>query len=746
MKKLCFILTFILMFTCVFPVFSSATETVNGGYIVLADKNDARLTAAGETLAKYMKQITGKEFPVNENGEGLKFTLGYSAEIPDNGYVIETKENEVAITGNGTRGVIHGVYAFLEKYCDCHWYTSTLCSIPENRNLTIPAGEKTEYKPFFEYTDTDWLSPHDTEYSLANGLNGNTYRQIPSELGGTVEYLSGKNAAGKDASGFAHTLGSLFCSKEAYFESNPEYFALHNGIRQDEQLCLTNEDVYNLVLSEVMALLEEKHNPDSSLQIISLTQGDSGENAKMCQCQNCKAIDDENGSHSGTMITFANRVAKAVKDAGYDNVAIDTFAYRYTRKAPSKVVPAENVIVRLCTIECCFAHSLDDETCSDNTALMSDLREWSKICDRIYVWDYTTNYAQTLGIFPDFGVLQKNMKVFYENNVVGVYEEGNYYMAQCDGEFGELRAYLLSKLMQNPYLNYSETMNGFLEAYYGKGWENIRQFIDMTTNKAVKDGAHLKIYHKMAQTLAFSEEDIANADTLWENAKNAAETQEQLNNIKRSEISWRYWKGFNCYDKEANEQLIADIKAMGITMICEGDTTGPDGLVFEDAKATNLGNNFLFPMSIMFYICAAVMSLGAAIVAVAKKPRKFAYIALPVVIGVFYELFGWHRRAFLFGTDTFGYVLTFVLIILLFAFTGALTTTGKKKRIIAAIVCPAVWLVSYTAFIFIINNVIYGGAAAPACIGAQYVVTGIEGFFILMFIIRNLIKEKSKNS
>lgn len=736
MKKLCLILSLILMITSLLPVFSLAEEVTSGGYIVLDDKNDARLVAAGETLAKYMKQITSKDFPVNADGEGLKFTLGYSAEIPDNGYVIETKENEVSILGSGTRGVIHGVYAFLEKYCDCDWYTSTLYSIPENRNLTIPAGEKTEYKPFFEYTDTDWLSPHDTEYSLANGLNGNTYRQIPDELGGTVEYISG----------FAHTLGSQFCSRDTYFESNPEYFALHDGIRQNEQLCLTNEDVYNLILSEVMTLLEEKHNPDASLQIISLTQGDSGENAKMCQCKNCKAIDDENGSHSGTMITFVNRIAKAVKDAGYDNVAIDTFAYRYTRKAPSKIVPAENVIVRLCTIECCFTHYLDDETCKDNIALMSDLREWSKICNRICVWDYTTNYAHTLGIFPDFGVLQKNMQVFYENNVVGVYEEGNYYMDKCDGEFGELRAYLLSKLMQNPYLNFNETMNGFLKAYYGNGWEYIRQFIDLITNKAVKDNAHLKIYHTMGQTLAFSDEDIAESDNLWENAKNAAETEVHLNNIKRSEISWRYWKGFNCYDKEANDQLIADIKAMGITMVREGDTKGPDGLVFEDAKATTLGNNFLFPISIMFYAVAAVMSLAAAILAVVKKPRKFAYIALPVLIGVFFELFGWHRRAFLFGTDTFGYVLTFVLIILLFAFTGALTTTGKKKRIIAAIVCPAVWLVSYTAFIFIINNTIYTGSAAPACIGAQYVFTGIEGFFILLFIIRNLIKEKTKNS
>lgn len=746
MKKLCLILSLILMMTSLMPIFSSAQEVVSGGYIVLADKNDARLTAAGDTLAKYMKQITGKDFPVAEDGEGLKFTLGYSADIPDNGYVIETKENEVAITGNGTRGVIHGVYAFLEKYCDCHWYTSTLCSIPENRNLTIPAGEKTEYKPFFEYTDTDWLSPHDTEYSLANGLNGNTYRQIPSELGGTVEYLSGKNAAGKDASGFAHTLGSLFCSKEAYFESHPEYFALHDGIRQSEQLCLTNEDVYNLVLAEVMTILEEKHNPDASLQIISLTQGDSGENAKMCQCPDCKAIDDENGSHSGTMITFVNRIAKAVKDAGYDNVAIDTFAYRYTRKAPSKVVPAENVIVRLCTIECCFAHSLDDTTCSANRELMADLEDWSEICKRIYVWDYTTNYAHTLGIFPDFGVLQKNMQIFYEHNVVGVYEEGNYYMDQCDGEFGELRSYLLSKLMQNPYLNYNRTMDGFLKAYYGKGWENIRQFIDLTTNKAAKDNAHLKIYHTMGQTLAFSDEDIANADTLWENAKNAAETEEQLNNIKRSEISWRYWKAFNCYNKEANDQLIADLKAMGITMVCEGDTRGPDGLVFEDVKATTLGNNLLFPISIMLYGVSAVMGLAAAILAVVKKPRKYVYIALPVLIGVFFELFGWHRRAYLYGTDIFGYVLTFVLIVALFAFAGAIMTRGKKNRIISAIVCPAIWLVSYAVIVFIINNLIYTGSAAAACIGAQYVVTGIEAFVILIITLRNLIKDKSKNS
>ncbi len=736
MKKISLVLALVLLFISLLPIFSFGAET--GGYIELSDTNDPRLVAAADTLARYMKEITHKEFTVSENGTGLKFTLSCSDEIPDNGYTIETKENEVSVTGNGTRGVIHGVYAFLEKYCGCDWYTSILYSIPENENLTIPAGEKTEYKPFFEYTDTDWVSPRDIEYSLANGLNGSPYRNIPDELGGTVEYISS----------FCHTLASQFCSKATYFESHPEYFALHDGIRQDEQLCLTNEDVYELILGEVMALLEEKHDPEKSLQIISLTQGDSGENAKMCQCESCKKIDDENGSYSGTMITFVNRIAREVKAAGYDNVAIDTFAYRYTRKAPLKVVPEDNVIVRLCTIECCFAHALDDSSCTENVALMNDLSEWSKICDRIYVWDYATNYAHTLGIFPDFGVLQRNVQVFYENNVVGLYEEGNYYMAQCDGEFGELRSYLLSKLMQNPYIDYDAYMNEFLEAYYGKGWENIRSFLDMTIEKPVPQGKHLRIYVSMRETLDFNKADIEKADTLWENAKAQAENETFLQRIKRSEICWRYWKAYNKYNKAEAEQLIADIKAFGTTVVNEGDlfdpenAKGPDGIDFTADRFRYLGDDVLFPISIVLYGIAAALSLIAMIIAI--KAKKYVYIALPVLIGVFFEIFGWHRRAFLAWVDLDEYAITLILIFFLFAFGGALMVRGKKQRIISALICSFSWFILYEAATLILNNLIFGGSANALGIGAAYVVTGIEAVVILIIMIKNLVKENKK--
>ncbi len=730
MKKISLILAFVLLFTLALPVFSSAGQL--GGYVIPEAIYDSRLVAAGEKLSGYLNEITGKSFPVSTSGNaGIIFRLSYSDDIPDNGYVIETGENEVKISGSGTRGVIHGVYAFLEKYCGCDWFTSTLISIPENKNLTIPAGEKTEYAPYFEYTDTDWVSPRDVVYSLANGLNGSPYRIIPAELGGNVTYISN----------FAHTLTTEFCASATYFDEYPEFFALHNGLRTPDQLCLTNEKVFEVVLGEIKMLLEQKHNPEESLQIISLTQHD---NKHMCQCSDCRKIDEENGSHSGTMINFVNRIAREIKAMGYDNVAIDTFAYQYTRQAPAKVVPEDNVIVRLCTIECCFAHALDDSSCTENVALMKDLSDWSKICDRIYVWDYTTNYANTLGIFPDFGVLQKNIQTFYENNVVGLYEEGNYYMQYSDGEFGELRSYLLSKLMQNPYIDYSAYMNEFLEAYYGAGWENIRQFIDMTVEKPVEAGEHLMIYSALSDTLGFTDEDVRAADALWEAAKAAAQTEQQKNNIIRSEICWRIWKAYNGYDRDGHEKLIEDVKAHGITMIHEGDSKGADGLNFYGDTVKKWGDEILFPISIVFYGICVALSLACAVFALKGKPRKYIYLLLPVLTGLFFEIFGWHRRAYIAWRDVNEYYLTLALIAVLFVVAGLITGRGLKNRIISALVCGGVWFVCYEAFVTLINNVAFKGNGASLAIGAAFAFTGAYSIAVLAFNLKKLIKEMKK--
>ena len=60
---------------------------------------------------------------------------------------------------------------------------------------------------------------------------------------------------------------------------------------------------------------------------------------------------------------------------------------RYTRPAPKITKPRPNVIIRLCSIECDFAHPLTHPT---NDAFREDMDQWAKLSKRTYIWNYVT--------------------------------------------------------------------------------------------------------------------------------------------------------------------------------------------------------------------------------------------------------------------------------------------------------------------------------------------------------------------
>lgn len=579
-----------LLLTAIIPVTSllllntvSASESekllTSSAVILIPENATVQETAAAERLQELIAEISGVSHEIvtsNPNdfyeisvGETGRVEADFSGKL-DGSYIIKSYDNGVAIVGTPNRGNIWGVYEFIRRYGGGIYYISAEMAKTRS-SILLPENADASYFPVLEYTETDWVSPHDVSYSLANGLNGTIYRDIPDEYGGMVGYIGN----------FAHTLTKDFCSKDVYFETHPEYFAERNGVRVPDQLCLTNESVYNIVKEEVFDLLKREHNPEATLQIISLTQYD---NTNYCTCESCSALDEANGSPSGSNITFVNKIAEDVEKAGYDNVAIDTFAYQYTRSAPTNVVPRDNVIVRFCTLEACFTHPLDSTLCSSNKRVFGDFKDWSKICDNLYVWDYTSNFWHTLGIFPDFDVLQTNMQLFVENGVKGIYEEGNYFMPTCDTEFGELRAYLICKLMQNPYCDYEQEMNNFLAYYYGDAGEYIKKFIDKTSKVAAR--THSKISTEMSEVFIFLPGEISACNKLWKKAKDAVkeDNENYLERVERSELSWRFVKAsvnggeFNGIFSgiEARKELRADLEK-SVTM-----TSASNPLVFND--------------------------------------------------------------------------------------------------------------------------------------------------------------------
>jgi hypothetical protein len=165
------------------------------------------------------------------------------------------------------------------------------------------------------------------------------------------------------------------------------------GKRTDRraQLCLTIPKLRDFMVERVKQWLRES--PDAG--IISVSQNDWH---GACECARLQGARRRRGHARGhdagvRETTFAEKI-----EPDFPHVAVDTLAYQYTRKPPKTLKPRPNVIVRLCSIECNFREPLDHPS---NAAFADDIRGWSKLCQRLYVWDYTTDFAHYVQPHPE---------------------------------------------------------------------------------------------------------------------------------------------------------------------------------------------------------------------------------------------------------------------------------------------------------------------------------------------------------
>ena len=139
-----------------------------------------------------------------------------------------------------------------------------------------------------------------------------------------------------------------------------------------------------------------------------------------------------------------------------------------------------------------------------------------------------------------------------------IYCSGNF--ACPSGEFGELRVYLISKLLLDPMMSeetYYAYMDEFLAAYYGDGWEYIRKYIDKTTELAA-DGQQTAIGNPFDAIT--QEEYLANEETFdewWNKAEELA--GDRIEFVKRARYQWRYIKLCLHPNAEDAQALIADV-------------------------------------------------------------------------------------------------------------------------------------------------------------------------------------------
>ena len=181
-KVVCMILT-LLVFMMSLPLTVFAVQTdirLDNAVIVVSDDASITDNYAAERLKYYLDKIIGCDIAIvsdkTENdcveisvGDTEREELDFAGK-KDGSYVITSAKDLIVINGAGNKGTINGVYAFLEKYCDCHWYEDEVIVIPENADLSIEKGINVNYTPFFEYSETDTKSSRDPEFSVQEGF------------------------------------------------------------------------------------------------------------------------------------------------------------------------------------------------------------------------------------------------------------------------------------------------------------------------------------------------------------------------------------------------------------------------------------------------------------------------------------------------------------------------------------------------------------------------------------------------
>ncbi|HTL29932.1 MAG TPA: DUF4838 domain-containing protein [Tepidisphaeraceae bacterium] len=494
------------------------------------DASPAEQTAARD-LAEHLYAMTGARFAVKKtaDGDGPKILVGPSAlakklspetkwdALGTDGMIVKTVGKDLILAGGRPRGTLYAVYSFLEDNVGVRWWTSSESEIPKKPTLQIESLDKTYipkllYREAF-YEDAIGNKAQHASFDARLKLNGHMSR-IPEQWGGHYTII-----------GWCHTFYGLIPPAK-YYKDHPEWFSLVNGKRivGGAQLCLTNEEMRKELVKNALELIRK--DPDAG--IISITQNDCG---NPCQCDKCQAIVKREGAESGPLIEFVNKVAADIHKE-YPNFLVETLAYQYTRRPPKTVKPADNVLVRLCSIEADFAHPLRNEDFG------RDLQTWGKLAKNLFIWNYVTDFANYLQPHPNMTYLGDDLRLFVDNNVVGVFEQGDAYNKA--GDFLQLRTWLLAHLMWDPSRDQKSLVSEFLEGYYGAAAPHLQAYLDLINEPAAKrTNWGLSTYN--GDLSFFPLQAQMKANELFDAAEDAVKSDaKKLQRVQRERLGLRY--------------------------------------------------------------------------------------------------------------------------------------------------------------------------------------------------------------
>ena len=106
------------------------------------------------------------------------------------------------------------------------------------------------------------------------------------------------------------------------------------------------------------------------------------------------------------------------------------------------------------------------------------------------------------------------------------------------GEFSELRAYLISRLLWNPDCDVEKVINDFMYGYYGRAGKFVRQYFDLLHSKITPE-THIHLGLSPDDPI-FSDDFVSESYQIFEEAGKVADNDEILRRVEMASLPVLY--------------------------------------------------------------------------------------------------------------------------------------------------------------------------------------------------------------
>ena len=470
-----------------------ADIVIDSGAPADVQKAAAEIVTYGvKTAGGAMRIRTANEPSQLERSIRLRIEAPAGGEIQHlDGYTIRSSALEVTITGGSARGVLYGVYDFIERVLGVRWFMPAALGedILSQKSIPFPALNVT-WNPAFR----------------------NVYGLIWAGGPGAADWELRVRAKVGVSPSFGHNWSNILPATPANRTQYPLAFAEVGGRRgSSQQLCSEDPDVVRLSVEAARRAFSA--NP--SLPLFSISPNDG---YGFCEDDRCRRIDAlygvTDGSLSDRFVHYANNVITELKKTHPDK-QLGILAYVQHTAPPQRAIPLPEyaTLVTHTPWEFCHVHALDDPLCPANSRFTRYLRGWSALTRHTGIYDYYGHFFMFTP-WPLVRILRRDIPFLQSLGVETFTSETQQNWANQGINF-----YVAARLIADPKTDVDALLTEYYARFYGAAAAPMRRYWErfetaMADSVSVGDGGYAWISMFRRPLLDASAADLAEADRL----------------------------------------------------------------------------------------------------------------------------------------------------------------------------------------------------------------------------------------